>query len=351
MLLREAMLYRGDASNVAEFEFERTDVAALFGPGIYLTSDPEVAHDYTAARSDERVYPQGGGAEPATSVRALLQGYVEWLASTFDEREYRDRWVRKHGLGERYSGLQSGTHRRMNDDMEEAKLLSKRERMPEALAKTRADLKHLRVARLTTGELVLVRNDRTSALSGFNIPDEYLARVLHAERPLPDKALAALRELWMAKYPQDNGDLRDGSNERIRGFDAFVATFKKRGAHRAWAEDGDPKIGGRGENPSLDDLRNGTHGGAHVYTDMLFTEGKPNSMNLIRTLMKLGYVGLEYDGGKRLGQYLRGGGGRAHRAYVLWDVKTVNGFRRENLPLPTLKGVSARSMPKPSPAG
>jgi hypothetical protein len=51
------MLYRGDSRHIEMFDINATDKNALFGPGLYLTSDPGVAHDYTAARNDERVYP------------------------------------------------------------------------------------------------------------------------------------------------------------------------------------------------------------------------------------------------------------------------------------------------------
>ena len=44
--------------------------------------------------------------------------------------------------------------------------------------------------------------------------------------------------------------------------------------------------------------------------------------------MKLGYVGLAYDGGVRgAGTANRGGGGILHNAYVFWDEEAVHSFR------------------------
>jgi hypothetical protein len=58
-----------------------------------------------------------------------------------------------------------------------------------------------------------------------------------------------------------------------------------------------------------------------------------------------GYVGIEYFGGNRIGQHVRGGGGRAHRAFCFWDILTVMKFRVEHHPLPKLQGLNVRSLP------
>lgn len=40
------VLYRGDFQKIKEFDFHKTDKYCLVGPGIYLTTDPKVAHSY-----------------------------------------------------------------------------------------------------------------------------------------------------------------------------------------------------------------------------------------------------------------------------------------------------------------
>ena len=343
-VLNETLLYRGDAQQIDRFDVGKTAANGLFGPGIYLTSDSKVAHDYTAARHDERVYPVERVEEVAKTTKELVAGYVKFLASEFDENKFKDEWCQKHGYGPRYSGLPSKAHAELDRAMEEAKRLSMNARMPKAIQQAKLELPNLRAMKLTTGEMVLVRKDRTSAISVFDIPDAYLARTLHSDRPLPDKVLAVIRKLWMKTFPKDNGDMRD-ANEKKVGFDAYVTNFKNVGTRYAWRDDEDSKIGGKGQNPSLDDIRNGTHGGYHAFVDNFMDDDRKNSGALITALSKLGYVGLEYDGGKRVAGYVRGGGGKKHRAFVFWDADALSRFRIDNQALPRLKGVSSRSLP------
>ena len=55
-------------------------------------------------------------------------------------------------------------------------------------------------------------------------------------------------------------------------------------------------------------------------------------MALIDALKKKGYVGYFYDGGVRLaGTLARGGGGVRHNAYVFWDDKAINSFRKDHI--------------------
>lgn len=342
--LDEMLLYRGDAEAVAMFDVGVTDPGALFGPGIYLTSDPVVAHDYTVVRGAERVYPQGRDGGVARSVKQLLKNYVSWRASQFDEKAFKDQWVRQNGHGSSYTGLPTHVHRDLDNAIAAAQRQSAWDRLPAAQAQVRAELPGLKALRKSTGEYVLVRKARQAAVSSFNIPDDYLARTLHGDRPLPDDALAAIRALWLKTYPGDNADLRD-HRENMIGFDAYVQSYKRHGTRRSWADDDDPPIGGKGANPSLDDLRNGTNSGYYAFVDGTFDQGRPRSHALIAALQQLGYVGVEYDGGKRMGGYVRGGGGRLHRAFVFWNAADLAKFRADNQPLPSLRGMTPRSLP------
>ena len=351
LFLREMLLYRGDGRHIDQFDVSKTDAGALLGPGIYLTSDPAVAHDYTAARGDEKVFPRDRADEPSFSVKDLLRNYVNRLASEFNEFAFKDEWVRRNNLGSHYSGLQSAVHRQLDYDLEQAKRKSAAQKWQEAYDSVRKDLPNLRVMKLTTGELRLIRNNRPAAISVFDVPDEYLARTLHADRPLPDEALNAFKAIWLQMYPNDNGDLRD-HREKMVGFDAYVQNYQRHGTRYAWRDDGDDDWwrGGKGENPSFDDLMNGTHGGYYAFRDGMFDKDRPNSTRMINALRAMGYVGFEYDGGKRIktsrnGAQLRGGGGKKHRAFVFWDSDEINRFRRDNAALPVNKKTNARSLP------
>ena len=342
--LFEMMLYRGDSQHIEMFDINATDKGALFGPGLYLTSDPGVAHDYTAARNDERVYPAHRDDPECTDVKSLLRNYVMAKASEFNETKFKDEWVRKNGHGAKYNGLQSHIHRQMEYDMDAAKRALTQDRLKGAYEEVRQELPNLRVQKQTTGTLVLVKKNRGATVSAFNVPDEYANRTLNADLPLSDKDLAIVKGLWLATFPNDNGDMRD-HRENFMSFDKWVASYKKFGTRYAWRDDDEPKIGGKGHNPSLDDIRNGTHGGYHAFVDSMFDQGMPKSQSAMNAFMAAGYVGIEYFGGARVGQHVRGGGGRAHRAFCFWDIPTVMKFRVEHHPLPKLQGLNVRSLP------
>lgn len=347
MRLDEMLLYRGDRDAIAQFDVGKTHVHGLFGPGIYLTSDPGVAHDYTTTgRGDHNVFPLDRFDPESFNTKDLLRNYVKRLASQFDEKEFQDEWVRSHGLGSFYSGLSDKLHRDLNHDMELAKRRSITERWQDALNKVRAQLPTLRVVKLTTGEVRLVRKDRPAAISVFDVPDDYVARTLHADRPISNRVLKALRKIWLQSYTSDRADLRDADGNMVN-FDTYIRGYRERGTRYAWRDEGDDEWwrGGKGENPTLDDLWNGTYSGNYVFADSMFDKERPKSDRLIRTLTKLGYVGLEYDGGKRVGANVRGGGGVQHRAFVFWDAAAINGFHRTNAPLPSGKRMTLRSLP------
>lgn len=184
--------------------------------------------------------------------------------------------------------------------------------------------------RNTMGEYRLVRKDREGYVTRFDIPESYLERTLHAERPLPEKAIAIIRKLWFDSLAK-NGykdpanmkiDMRDAYGN-FRTFDEWVHAYQKSGVDFAWADDDDEGriAGGKGALPDLNTIWHGTHFGGSWFYD------KTNLANFIAAMQEAGYVGLEYDGGKRVGQNVRGGGGILHRAYVFWDDNAINGFR------------------------
>jgi hypothetical protein len=115
--------------------------------------------------------------------------------------------------------------------------------------------------------------------------------------------------------PNGRTDLRDKNNEFVASFDEWVEVFRREGTRYAW---NDIMVGGNGENPSLDQFWNGTHGGY----GLLSRHEKMDEF--IAHLRANGYNGIEYDGGTRLGANIRGGGGIRHQSFVLWDEDIKN---------------------------
>lgn len=358
MKINEILLYRGDAEAIDKFDVGKTSFRSLFGRGIYLTDNPEVAADYTLKGAANVVYSD----EDATSQRDLLSGYIRKLID--DEigwenlqKDLTQEWAVKNIKGfQRTPKNEYGSYPNL-PGMPDSKwdeldrfLASKHKSLstknfPRAQEVLRANLPNYRVVKNTMGEWSLVTRQRTAKIASFDVPEEYLSRCLHAERPLPDNVLAFIRDMWIKEYDKEphykNGKklvyhgMRDADENEV-SFDDYIKNYKKKGTRYSW---GDHVVGGAGQNPTFDELRNGTHGGSTVFTDDMFANERmsPDGSLAPRPTMKhdtfvtgmtkLGYVGIEYDGGARVGGYTRGGGGQQHRAFLFWNAPELEQFR------------------------
>lgn len=333
MTLSEKLLYRGDAASISQFDMAKSSDRNLYGPGIYLTDDAEVAADYTLKGSTQVVF-----SDPeAKNQREIIAGYIRHLIDEVAdwkkvEKDLTQDWamqnVKGHRRGDTLPGMSEGHWSRLKWFLADQHKQLAQQLFPQAQAKLRTEMPNLRVARNTMGELSIVTRNRTGTVATFDVPDPYLARLLHAERPLPDKVLHLIRSLWFKEQGQTGHGMRDGDENEI-DFDSYIKNYKTRGTRYAWHEQ---TIGGKGVNPTFDELRNGTHGGYHVFTDSMFDDVKRRHIGFVTAMQKLGYVGLEYDGGLRVGGYNRGGGGRAHRAFVFWNGKELAQFRSADTP-------------------
>jgi hypothetical protein len=340
-------LYRGDSGPVEKFELAKTDSGALLGIGIYLTDSPEVAGDYTVKGSQDIAYPSGRRGEDNSfnDPKQLTAGYLRKLMNDAGFQQQMDdtknQWQDKYySLSRDIDWTDHERARKERDEMQakfQADYQVVRSKMIRAaVAKAKAQFKairpNLRMVKLTTGEYIFTKVGRAASIAKFIVPTAYLERCLHAERPLPDDLLpimkAAFARVAHDKNPDQKWDLRvrnpkgnNGDEDIGLSFDEFIAGFRKAGARYAWT---DEVRGGKGENPSLDILWNGTHSGYHVF------QNKEAQETLMHELMAMGYVGYAYDGGVRLaGTGARGGGGIRHNAYVLWDENAVHSFRVE----------------------
>lgn len=326
-IVDEATLYRGDSSHVDEFSLEKSDKYALFGRGIYLTDNPEVAGDYTLKAASKHTVFHPDEDSPARTPKDLIAMYLRHLMDERLERaakteEIRTVWHNRYynekiPIEQAQKGMEADIRAFIKSLMKDAKAIYRDER------------DNMRIVKNTMGHYVLVSKDREGYVTTFEVPDDYIERTLHAERPLPDHVLKAIRDLFVQKIgdPDRPLDMRD-ANGNFCTFDEWVEAHKTIGVHYAWrGADGDvdPTVGGTGENPSLDTIRNGTHLGISLFYQDDF------SQKFIEKMNELGYVGLEYDGGNRVGMHVRGGGGLKHRAFVFWDTQVLKHFRRQSV--------------------
>jgi len=322
-MLWETLLYRGDATRIDQFDVAKTSDRGLFGPGIYLTNDPEIAADYAIKQGDEHVLFSDPEAKTqrdlmAGYIRTLIDQVIDWPTK---EKELKQDWamesLKGHKRGADVNGMGDHQWRSLRWFLAEHHKTLALANYAAAQTKLKQMLPNLKIARNTQGELSIITRSHNATIAGFDVPESYLSRALHAERPMPDKVLQLVRKLWFAEMGPTGHDLRDGDENGV-DFDAYVKNYKTRGTRYAWS---DKTIGGKGQNPTLDELRNGTHGGYHVFDKA----GRHD--RFVKAMEALGYVGLTYDGGLRAGGYTRGGGGHLHQAYVFWNATELAAFR------------------------
>ncbi len=339
-------LYRGDASYVSHFEIGKTDQHALFGHGIYLTDSAEVAGDYTLkAASEDVVFGDGSRNQGSySSKEALVRSYLGKLAEDLGfkqaHEELRKKWssVASDKQREVYANAPSDRYPTREEltaaiaGIEDAYKIERRKLAQKFVMQAKKVYagQDIRIMHKTTGEWVMVKSGRGGIISAFDVPVSYCNKTIDAEAPMPESILPIIKAAFYAKAEKPDGplDLRswgpDGKGQNGLTFDQYIDSFKKYGTFYAWA---DRNIGGKGLNPSLDEILNGTHQGFYVW--------EKGQDILVRKLQALGYVGFRYQGGVRLGGTgSRGGGGVLHRAYSFWDEKTINGFRIDNHPRP-----------------
>lgn len=334
------MLYRGDASHVVHFEIGKTDQHALFGRGIYLTDSPVVAADYTLKTSEDIVFSAGRDAA-FSSKEELVRAYLAQIAQELGFKEAvtrcKDKWQELfyQKRTEVYVSNRMATHDDVSaatDDIQKGFSAEKRKIAQQYVLKAKKvyaeRVKTLKMVQKSTGEWVFVKPERDGVISTFAVPVEYCKKALDAETPLPDDLIPILRAAFYAAVPDNPNGMTNfrvygptGEDMHV-GFDDYIAGFKTNGSFYAWAN---REIGGKGKNPSLDEILNGTHSGYYVW--------ERTQDQMVADLLAKGYVGVRYQGGVRIaGNGPRGGGGILHTAYSFWDENMINSFRTDHHP-------------------
>lgn len=316
-------LYRGDTSKIDQFDISKTDVNALFGAGIYLTSDATVARDYSFARThDVQAHIPSDVVE---SKRELIADYLQEIIRTELEwpkirdgiqQPFRDRaWQIDREAEDRDAQVEA-----LRSEMTKATVDGYKKVLQQAKALYKQRSGDFVFTKNTMGQWKMLKKEWKGVITHFDIPTAYASCCLHGDRPLTDKAIAMMRQVIMDMtgegkrfYMKGMIDFRDDDNNGTT-FDKWVALFKKGGARISFG--GGEVAGGTGKNPSLENIMNGTLSGYYIRNDA--------GDALIAGFRNLGYVGIEYDGGIRVGNHVRGGGGIEHRAFVFWDDRYIN---------------------------
>lgn len=294
-------LYLGDVTKIDTLDSEATrhSIGLLFGMGIYLTDQETVALDYTIP--NKLSYPNKNAA-----INSYIYSLIKNAGWEDKLRELKDEWSSKlwndPDAENKFKDIMSNELKRF---IINAKLIYKND-PPQLYCNSK-------------NEWSIVPSNHQGALSVFEIPESYLLRTLHGDRPLTNSEIKIVRDFIYTISPSGMMDVRNRNNERISSFDEWLDEFKSNGSLYAWQ---DRDIGGRGLNPSLDELINGTYGGYNIFRN--------NIDKFITYMRNHGYVGIEFDGGIKMGDNIRGQGGIRHQSFVFWDDAYINQQRVDN---------------------
>ncbi len=321
-------LYRGDAEEIEVFDGNknRRGIGLLFGHGIYLTDSKSVANEYTLSGA----YKLNDAGKivfrsPRDTREEAIRDYIGYIMDTKLNKDERFSTIKKVILdrvnnetnslskfSDEYQNLRNKAEQEFNDawGKEKKKLVS------QAKAMIKRDIASLKLVETGQG-WQFIRDNHTGFLSEFHMPQSYVAATLHGDEPLPDDALKVISEMFYEAFEDRQADFRDRDDNYYQ-FDKWIETFREKGSRYAWR---DTNIGGKGVNPSLDEVFNGTHGGfSFLYDDIRWDK-------FIARFQAIGYTGIQYYGGIRVGDNLRGGGATKHTAYVFWDANYINACR------------------------
>jgi hypothetical protein len=329
------ILYRGDASRIEQFSTEKTrnSIGLLFGLGIYLTDNQAVAKDYTIKGGWKH---SGDGTailrDEAETKELAVRAYINMII--VDELKWHDRrqeisakmaqkW---HTICAEHPDERGNPMNQWNPEYKELYALHTDEYQKEIKAELRKYLENarkiyrkrasdLRVYQTTMGTWQILTKEHSGVISEFHIPESYCRKTFHGDRPLNDHELSVVRDFILAHGGHGYRDL----DEKGISFDEWLVVFRKTGTRYAWREQ---IIGGKGINPTLDEVWNGTHGGTSTFYN--------HPDDFIASARAAGYVGIEYNGGVRVAGNVRGGGGLNHRAFVFWDDDYINSCRVES---------------------
>jgi len=323
-------LYRGDGNKFDVYDVGKTDENALFGPGIYLTSSPKVAKDYTS-NTDDIVF----------SGRTIRNKHI-----ASDRSEIINLWVRKeltnkiNKIKSEYNtqynnkmstvfvkyGFDKNKYKELTDD-ENDQYIKDITKLEDDLKKTFKknvnieiklfinDLKNrkkdYRIIKRTQGYYDIVQNTSNSNISTYLLPISYVNKTIDADAPMNLGIISIIRDILVNDFGMI-GKLnlsleQDGNNNY--SFNDWIEKVKDIPA-RPYL--GNEAFGGNGEYPSLYQFLHDTGPGITMMNNpALFWE------RFIHYMTNKGNVGIRFNGN-------HGTSGIKQKSYVFWDADFIS---------------------------
>jgi hypothetical protein len=271
-------LYRGDGEKISQFEFSKTSKYCLYGRGIYLTTEKEVAETYRKkglAYAGHVFHPTlfvGGAANRLEAMENAFSTFaMEWAHLPGNEKMVADK---QEPLKNKKVAAQIRDLYRI--EIEEKRVVAEYFEEYVGGAKKR----HLKVTWTPD-----VPTTREGYITAFEFPEaQFNSSVVHMERKLSDRQVAEI--LYENQIGRQHRESFGTYADRLMGYLA----------------------------PSLVQVLRQTALGPRVHYSR-------SEFDKIRSaLQPYGYLGFEYCGGIRMG-HMR------HRAFVIWDDQYVNQHR------------------------
>lgn len=277
-------LYRGDSTDIQQFDRSKTDLLALFGSGIYLTNSPRVANDYKSKGASDDVLMRFGGMKSKDQV---LQRWAEILAKQIDADGVDHSKSLMYFGGRAVPYSDGGDWNTITNDLRKAE---RAKRVEFAKAKIATILKTHEIRIKLDGEAVVQKKAAggTAKTVAFDVPARMVARALDAEAEISDDVLRGIFQVL--RRHSDSGT----ASEMM----SWVQQQRR-----------------EGEDPSFRQVFTAITGDSPIRSSRAIQD------ELIQEFEHLGYTGISYQGGLSMG------GGHKHRAYVFWDADAINACR------------------------
>lgn len=278
-------LFRGDSSKIDQFNVGETSLYSLFGHGIYLTDNKRVAGDYTTKGSTggDVIYTLQG----AKTKNDVLNSWL-WKQAAKIDIDGKDHSGEIAYWSNNVPYSDGGDWSVVTNDLRKKEREQRFEYARQKWAQMSKDYE-IRVKLDGSGSIQKKLKKSNGQIAVFDVPADYVAKVLHADAEISVKVLDEL--CYVLDRHNDKDTARD------------IRQFVKQ---QEWED---------GERPTFRQVYTG------ITADSPFIHDEQAHTEFRDALKSLGYVGIEYVGGITMG------GGYKHRAFVFWDEAVVNKYR------------------------
>lgn len=273
-------LYRGDATNIDEFKFNKTNTYCLVGQGIYLTDKLSIANTYRTKGSGKDAKIEIFSGFASNRLEAYEKGFEHFT---------KELWCDKVGYFSAYPKNVKEKNKFLQEARSQFQILIESKRitadytpLPYGVVKPSKE----------TGKYIKViwnKDPNFGFVTRFDFDQNYFnASMFHVDNVCRDESF------WSMMY---ENKIEIGTS--VETIEEYIKVNKSKSIIQAI------------------DQR---------YTDFgrKQTEARYKTYNKISDILKpFGILGFEYSGGRRLG------GGYKHRAFCVWDEDFVNRHKIE----------------------